>query len=827
MPTIRSHPARPVFLLVATGMVSAAVCLGAVGVALRKVASARLDRDAASSLEDRLTEALDRDLRERAGRTMEASYGAPAIPGGGTTAVRAVLEEAAGLPGQPEVRALVLRIRASLQAADGVEADLHSLGAMQADQQNKLAMASGATDAAILSLRECADGAGGHQRIREAILSARFRARDARPTTDELATLIESHEVTHQLHNLTVEVLELALISEKLCGATELDELASIKDNRFLASLSRLRRMAQAIEADAPGTGAALAAAEASLLGADMLIDSDHQTIVEAPDGLFSCKRALLALQLDGRRLRDHHSGLLNDVRRLGVAAGQALAAGNHATARRSDETLRRTWLLMGAVALASMGAFVFLGLRVARATSRQLAQVRAANESLALNERALHGANEELRTAAARLEAQAADLRAHGTELETARAEADAANRAKSEFLANMSHEIRTPMGAIIGYADLLIDPAQPAEERAQCIQVIRRNGEHLLGLINDILDISKIEAGRMTVEEIETSPVQLAEEVVSLLHMRAAGKGITLRLEHALPLPRFSSDPLRVRQVLMNIVGNAIKFTDTGGVVLRTSMDVDPAPDGRRLLRFQITDTGIGMSPEQLARLFRPFTQADTSMTRRFGGTGLGLMISQRLMGMLGGDIRISSEAGKGTAVTLTLAVRPTGELIESAIAPAPAGPPVSPPAAGATVQKAAPPLQGRRILLAEDGPDNQRLISFHLRRAGADVTIAENGRHAVDAALRSLLDGAPFGLVLMDMQMPELDGYSATGLLRKKGWTRPIVALTAHAMSGDRERCLRAGCDDYMTKPVDKQALLAMCARWLAVERPAAAA
>jgi PAS domain S-box-containing protein len=399
----------------------------------------------------------------------------------------------------------------------------------------------------------------------------------------------------------------------------------------------------------------------------------------------------------------------------------------------------------------------------------------------------------------------------------------AEAANLAKSEFLANMSHEIRTPMTAILGFTDLLIedgDISRAPESRVECIRTIRRNGEHLLTLINDILDLSKIEAGKMTVECMPTSPMGVLEEVISLLGVRAAGKNIRLESLYHTDLPdAIRSDPVRLRQILVNLVGNAIKFTEFGEV--RVDVRLEPDASGTGTIRVDVRDTGVGMTTEQLARLFEAFTQADTSITRKFGGTGLGLRISRRLAQMLGGDITVTSTPGEGSTFTLRI---PSGPL---------EGVRMIAPSARDNLRKVLedPPraeldagtpgiLAGARILLAEDGPDNQRLIAFHLRKSGAALTIADNGRIAIEhfttdgTLLGDLLDPPPFDLILMDMQMPELDGYSATRWLRQKGARLPIIALTAHAMSGDRERCTQAGCDDYATKPIDKTQLITTC-------------
>jgi PAS domain S-box-containing protein len=386
----------------------------------------------------------------------------------------------------------------------------------------------------------------------------------------------------------------------------------------------------------------------------------------------------------------------------------------------------------------------------------------------------------------------------------------ADSATRAKSEFLANMSHEIRTPMTSILGYADLLLNSRFTEEEQQLHLQTIRHNGEILLKLINDILDLSKIEANRIVIEHVECSPMQIVEDVLSLFNVRAIEKGVFLTAGYDFPLPsKIQTDPLRLRQILVNLVGNAVKFTEQGQVQIHVRCV--PSSQGSPCIEWIVRDTGIGVAQKDLPYLFQPFSQVDASAKRRCGGTGLGLVISKRLAELLGGTIRVESDLGRGS--TFTLSIDPGSlagvPMIES-LADRPAE-------SSANSSDSSSAICGR-ILLAEDGPDNQRLIRLVLLKAGLEVELAENGRVAFDKAMASLND-RPFDLILMDIQMPQCDGYEATRMLRQAGWNRPIVALTAHAMVGDREECLKAGCDGYTTKPIDRKVLLATIAQFLA--------
>jgi len=393
---------------------------------------------------------------------------------------------------------------------------------------------------------------------------------------------------------------------------------------------------------------------------------------------------------------------------------------------------------------------------------------------------------------------------------IEQRTAELIKAGRAKDDFLANMSHEIRTPMTAITGFAETLLDPNLDEKSRNTAVETIRRNSAHLLRLVNDILDISKIEAGKLDIELIECSMVAVVEEIKSLIGARAAAKGLDFTAAYKNAVPETAAtDPTRLRQILINLIGNAVKFTDKGSIQLAieyvTGQDSNASSP---LMRFSVSDTGIGMTAEQIKGVFRPFTQADETMSRRFGGTGLGLVISRHLARMLGGDITFTSELGLGSVFTATIAVH-TAENVRMI---RPGG--IEEGKLDAYQSK--PTLENDirlecRILLVEDGPDNQKLITFVLKKAGAEVEVVENGQLALD---RLAAEGErPFDVVLMDMQMPVMDGYTAVRRLRSDGFHRPIIALTAHAMTTDREKCMSAGCDDYMTKPIDHLSLCRM--------------
>ncbi|MDF1630085.1 MAG: ATP-binding protein [Alcanivoracaceae bacterium] len=414
---------------------------------------------------------------------------------------------------------------------------------------------------------------------------------------------------------------------------------------------------------------------------------------------------------------------------------------------------------------------------------------------------------NDELSALAEDFNRMVDSIRQSQRSLAEASERADSANRAKSLFLANMSHEIRTPMTAILGYTELLENPSLNEEERHRYLSVVQQNGDALMALISDVLDLSRIEAGQLKVERQRCQLPALMKEVIYSHRLKAEEKGVDLQLEYTSPVPaHVSTDPFRLRQILGNLIGNAIKFTDEGRVVVRLSWE-----DGlQSCLLIEVEDSGIGMNAADLDRVFEPFSQVDDSHTRRHGGSGLGLAIARQLARSMGGDISASSTSGHGSLFKVYIQVIADGD-----------DPRVMPKQAlEVDVRSQQTPAihVGGRVLLVEDNDVNRLLVHRILSRAGMEVVEAIDGLQAVD----KIAEDQGFDLVILDMQMPVMDGYAAARELRRTGFSKPILALTANVMSDDRRRCLAAGCDDFLGKPVRASRLLAACSRLISLGR-----
>ncbi|AZZ38302.1 hybrid sensor histidine kinase/response regulator [Bdellovibrio sp. qaytius] len=374
---------------------------------------------------------------------------------------------------------------------------------------------------------------------------------------------------------------------------------------------------------------------------------------------------------------------------------------------------------------------------------------------------------------------------------LQTAKLEAESANQAKSAFLANMSHEIRTPLGAILGFAEIIRAHNLDLAERKKYLDIVIRNGKSLIRIIDDILDLSKIEAGKLEIEKTPVSLVGLLQEVLTMFFDRASRKNIQLIYEASeINNLNVITDAVRARQVLINLIGNAIKFTTKGSV--KVSCHVNQVSTTQRKVTFSIEDSGIGMTQEQAYRLFQPFTQADIASTRRFGGTGLGLALSRNLARALGGDVDIKNcQVNKGCTFEFSFVAEETNLTASATPAPLP---------------ELKNSMAGLKVLAVDDSPDNRELIKMILSQSGLDVTEAESGEDAIQQAFQQQYD-----IILMDIQMPGLDGYGTLAELRRRGYQAPVLALTAHAMKEEKNRTLAAGFADHVTKPINSEILL----------------
>ncbi len=673
------------------------------------------------------------------------------------------------------------------------------------------------TQLALRQAKEAAHRLEGQHRVRRALQIRAFRSLDGEAALQLARQIIGGLPVDRAVVSAARELADLAVMVQELQSETSIAGLDNLKDNEIRLSLRRLHQAALRHAAlDGGHLARCVAQLQETLFGKGAHDDLDHQTLVLGEGGFYRAHQRRLLLGQMGRRLSDDLVQLNNRL----IAAERELIELTYAVTKRlrshSHRVLAGAWVAAGLIGTVLVVCFSWLARRLERRADRIESALRASKRRA---EETAH----RLRQQQAKLERQRNLLVRINRELEAAKQAAEAADRSKSEFLANMSHELRTPMTAVLGYAEVLLDWARTQEAPHfvhEALEIIQRNGNYLLHIINDILDLSKIEAGKLEVERTHCDLRDLCADLESLIQVRTRGKPVSFRIRLESPVPAtIQSDPTRLRQILINLLANAVKFTDRGHVELVIRVR---AADQEPKLEFDVVDTGCGIDPARAEALFEPFTQADSSTTRRYGGTGLGLAISRRLARLLGGNLfLVHSRPGHGSRFRLVIPI--TAEELNRTVTDlnGPTNrsqPKAATPAAAATTTSPAERLAGVRVLLVDDAKDNQKLIAHFLRKEGAEVTVRCNGRDGVQAALDAAAAGSPFDVILMDMQMPVLDGYAATRTLRQQGYRGLIIALTAHAMAGERDRVIAAGCDDYATKPINRARLVEIILRHL---------
>ncbi|KAA0676504.1 ATP-binding protein [Roseomonas genomospecies 6] len=584
-----------------------------------------------------------------------------------------------------------------------------------------------------------------------------------------------------------------------------LNESTHAGNSRFQREILRAQRDAAAALSALPALHAGLPPEQAERF-ADL--NRRLETALLGPSGLLPSLMERQAATARSKALTHQVLVMVEEVAKIAHALFERINAAAADEAGGLSElaaTQNRILVGLGALGfLVALGVYLylrrFLTLRLVRLNDAVLDRVEGRETPLP------DGGTDEIATISRSIRHFLDEIARRQQQVEEARRRAEEASRAKSDFLANMSHEIRTPMNAILGLSHLALRAGAPPRQRGYLTR-IRASATALLGIINDILDVSKIEAGMLTLERVPFDLSAVLDMVAGTARLSAEEKGLALRLEVAPDVPAaLLGDPLRLGQVLLNLVNNAVKFTESGGVDL--SVTAAPQGAGEAELRFAVRDTGIGMTAEQVSRLFQPFAQADSSTTRRYGGTGLGLAISRRLAVMMGGGITVDSAPGQGSTFRFTVTVG------------VPDGPAAALPAladvgiAGLEVNE---PLRGLRVLVADDNAVNRLVAREILEDAGLAVTAVGSGAEAVRLALEP---GAGYAALLTDIQMPDMDGYEVARAIRSRcGPDRlPIIAMTAHALEEERRRCLAAGMDDHIAKPVEPHRLVAVLNRWL---------
>jgi signal transduction histidine kinase/ActR/RegA family two-component response regulator len=624
-----------------------------------------------------------------------------------------------------------------------------------------------------------------------------------------------SRTAQHQLAG----AIELQLAYERLLRAESTAELASVRDDQFVPLARRLTA-----ELAAGATGDSTETRDAANLARAISALADCSSSATDKPGLLSCGSDDLIDKLERcHELRAQHEQLEKRTELLMAAYHAATdvlrEAELHFTRRAAAETghvLHRAWRAILLTAALALGFFLGIAWMLPRAVTAQLEAVNDAAREIELARR---------------------KLKAQNIALDQAHKRAEVASQGKSEFLAMVSHEFRTPLTSVLGYCDILLTRPLPGDAQ-ESVLTIQRNGQHLLSVVSDIMDLSKIEAGRLDVQTGPCSLLDLARESADLLAPRCRAKRLELVLHAVGRFPAVvQADATRLRQILINVLATAVELAESGAISL--TAQCHPSHSSWTI---SVAVPEVALTTEQIERLFEPFVNSAAVSARGRGDMGLGLSISRRLATLLGGEIRVTSDAQRGTTFELTtpIGILRDTPLVEALNFSSGASTPPSDGPLAATLATPAPSvLPGRkpaaaestrldsavRILVAEDGPDNQRLIATVLKRLGAEIEIVSNGSQAVELALNAWRTGCPYAVILMDMQMPVLDGYAATRRLRDEGYDGPIIALTAHAMAHDRQKCLDAGCTDYSTKPLQIPMLQNMVRHYATVSRATA--